>query len=131
MRDGSILIGGDAGDELGAFARRGTIAVAGACGNAAGFNMIAGTILVFGSCGARPGAAMRRGTIGLFGTVPPCLPPTFRAAGRFKPLFLRLLFGELARLRFPIDHGLLATDLSLWHGDLVALGKGEVLMRTI
>ena len=91
--------------------------------------MIAGSILVFGSCGIRPGAGMRRGTIGLFGTEPTKLLPTFRPAGRFRPLFLRLLFRELARLGFPVDQGLLATELLLSHGDLVALGKGEVWMR--
>ena len=72
---------------------------------------------------------MRRGTIGLFGPEPPELLPTFRPAGRFRPLFLRLLFGELARLGFPVDRGLLERELSLYHGDLVALGKGEVWIR--
>ena len=103
MTDGTIMIGGDAGSEVGASMRRGTLAVAGSCADGLGFNMIAGTILVFGSCGARPGAGMRRGTIGLFGTAPPALLPTFRAAGRFRPLFLRLLFRELqTRASLPI-----------------------------
>ena len=130
MTDGTILIGGDVGSEVGASMRRGTLAVGGSCGDAVGFNMIAGSILVFGSSGARPGAGMRRGTIGLFGTTPPRLLPTFRAAGRFRPLFLRLLFRELAHLGFPVDLGLLASELLLSHGDLVALGKGEVWMRS-
>ena len=81
--------------------RRGTLVVGGSCGDAAGFNMIAGSILVFGSCGIRTGAGMRRGTIGLFGPDPTKLLPTFRPAGRFRPLFLRLLFRELAQLGFP------------------------------
>ena len=130
MTDGTILIGGDVGSEAGASMRRGTLVVGGSCADAVGFNMIAGSILVFGSCGARPGAGMRRGTIGLFGMAPPTLLPTFRAAGRFRPLFLRLLFRELAHLSFPVDQGLLATDLLLSHGDLVSLGKGEIWMRT-
>ena len=67
MTDGTILIGGDAGSEVGAAMRRGTLAVGGSCGDAAGFGMIAGSILVFGSCGIRAGAGMKRGTIGLFG----------------------------------------------------------------
>ena len=71
--------------------RRGLVAVGGSCGDAAGFGMIAGTILVFGTLRRiRPGAGMRRGTIGLFGPDPPGLLPTFRPAGRFRPLFLRL-----------------------------------------
>jgi formylmethanofuran dehydrogenase subunit C len=130
MTDGTILIGGDVGAEVGASMRRGTLVVGGSCGDTVGFNMIAGSILVFGSCGARPGAGMRRGTIGLFGTAPTKLLPTFRVAGRFQPLFLRLFGRELAHLGFPVDQGLLAADLLLFHGDLVALGKGEVWMGT-
>jgi formylmethanofuran dehydrogenase subunit C len=129
MTDGTILIGGDVGSEVGASMRRGTVVVGGACADAVGFNMIAGTIIVFGSCGVRPGAGMRRGTIGLFGAEPTKLLPTFRTAGRFRPLFLRLLFRELVRLGFPVDHGLLEAELLLSHGDMVALGKGEVWMR--
>ncbi len=129
MTDGVILIGGNAGSEIGAGMRRGTLAVGGSCGDAVGFGMIAGTVLVFGSCGMRPGAGMKRGTIGLFGADPVPLLPTFRRAGRHRPLFLRLLFRELARLGFPGDPGLLDVDLLLYHGDLVALGKGEVWMR--
>jgi formylmethanofuran dehydrogenase subunit C len=129
MTDGTILIGGDVGNEIGAAMRRGMLAVAGSCGDAAGFNMFAGSIFVFGSCGIRIGAGMRRGTIGLFGEEPPKLLPTFRRAGRYRPLFLRLVFGELTRCGFPVDDGLLEGDLSLHHGDLVAAGKGEVWMR--
>jgi formylmethanofuran dehydrogenase subunit C len=130
MTDGTILIGGDVGSEVGASMRRGTVVVGGSCNDGLGFNMIAGSILVFGSCGARPGAGMRRGTIGLFGSEPTTLLPTFRAAGRFRPLFLRLLFRELANQAFPVDRALLDAELLLSHGDLVALGKGEVWSRT-
>jgi formylmethanofuran dehydrogenase subunit C len=129
MTDGTILIGGDAGGEIGAAMRRGTLVVGGSCGDATGFGMIAGSILVFGSCGARIGAGMKRGTIGLLGPDPIQLLPTFRRAGCFRPLFLRLLLREIARLGFPVDLGLLDDDLLLYHGDLVALGKGEVWMR--
>ena len=130
MTDGTILVRGNVGSEAGASMRRGTLVVGGSCGDAAGFNMIAGSILVFGSPGARPGAGMRRGTLGLFGAEPITLLPTFRPAGRFRPIFLRLLFDELARLNFPVDRSLLEGQLALFHGDLVALGKGEVWMRT-
>jgi formylmethanofuran dehydrogenase subunit C len=130
MTDGTILIRGNVGSEVGTLMRRGTLIVGGSCGDAAGFNMIAGTILVFGSCGIRPGAGMRRGTIALFGPQPTKLLPTFRSAGSFRPLFLHLIFRELDRLGFPVDHRLLDNELHLSHGDLVALGKGEVWMRT-
>jgi formylmethanofuran dehydrogenase subunit C len=130
MTDGTILICGDVGSQVGTLLRRGTLVVGGSCGDAPGFNMIAGSIIIFGSCGSRPGAGMRRGTIALFGPQPSRLLPTFRSAGRFRPLFLSLLFRELDRLGFPVDHGLLGNELLLAHGDLVALGKGEVWMRS-
>jgi formylmethanofuran dehydrogenase subunit C len=129
MTEGTILIGGEVGNEIGAAMRRGMLVVGGSCGDAAGFSMIAGTILVFGSCGIRTGAGMRRGTIGLLGEESPKLLPTFRRAGRFQPLFLRLVFRELTHLGFSVDEGLLDGELSLYHGDLVGLGKGEVWMR--
>ena len=129
MTDGIIMIGGDAGSEIGAAMRRGIVAVGGSCGDAAGFNMIAGSILVFGSCGIRVGADMRRGTIGLFGPEPPTMLPTFRRAGWFRPLFFQIVFRELARCGFRLRETELSADLLLYHGDLVALGKGEIWMR--
>jgi formylmethanofuran dehydrogenase subunit C len=129
MTGGTILIEGDVGDEIGNAMRRGLLVVGGSCGDVAGFHMIAGTILVFGRCGIRIGAAMRRGTIGLFGPEAPRLLPTFRLACRLRPVFLRLYGRELSRLGFPIDPERLDTEVSLYRGDLVGLGKGEVLVR--
>ncbi len=129
MTDGTIMIDGDVGSEIGSAMRRGTLAVGGSCGDAAGFSMIAGTILVFGGSGIRIGAGMRRGTIGLFGADPPKMLPTFRRAGCFRPLFLHLLIRELAQQGFRADDSALENELVLYHGDLVALGKGEVWMR--
>lgn len=91
MTEGTILIQGAAGAGVGRSMRRGLVTVGGSCGDDLGAGMIAGTILVFGTCGGRPGAEMRRGTIGLLGPDPPGLLPTFRPAGRFRPLFLRLI----------------------------------------
>jgi formylmethanofuran dehydrogenase subunit C len=129
MIDGTILIGGSAGAGCGRSMRRGLLAVGGACGHDVGFGMIAGTILVFGPCGERTGAEMRRGTIGLFGPGPHGLLPTFRPAGRFRPLFFRLIGRELERLGFPVWPGLSVDELTLYHGDLLSLGKGEVWLR--
>jgi formylmethanofuran dehydrogenase subunit C len=131
MSGGTILIGGDVGDEIGSAMRRGVLAVGGSCGDVAGFNMIAGSIFVFGKCGIRIGAGMRRGTIGLFGPEAPRLLPTFRLACRYKPLFLRLYAGELARLGFPVDEGLLGREMLLYRGDLVGIGKGEVFTPAV
>lgn len=129
MTEGTILIEGSVGSHLGASMRRGLVAVGGDCGDVAGLEMIAGSILVFGACGRAPGAGMKRGTIGVFGTAPVPLLPTFGAAGRFRPLFLRLILRELKRLGFPSRDELSNVELVLHHGDLVGLGKGEVWCR--
>jgi len=127
MTGGTILVEGPAGNEIGHGMRRGLIAVGGA-DDAVGFGMIAGSILVFGPCGIRPGAGMRRGTIGLFGPERPNLLPTFRYGCRFRPLFLAMFFSELQRLGYPVRKSLRAADFDLYHGDFVALGRGEVFM---
>lgn len=129
MTEGTILIEGSAGSHAGASMRRGLIAIGGDCGEAVGLEMIAGSILVLGGCGRAPGAGMRRGTIGILGTAPVPFLPTFRLAGRFRPLFLRLILRELERLGFPRRAGLSDKEFLLYHGDLVGLGKGEVWCR--
>jgi len=127
MSGGTILVHGRAGNEIGHRMRRGLIAVGGA-EDAVGFNMLAGTILVFGPCGMRPGAGMRRGTLGLFGEPRPNLLPTFRFACRLKPLIRAMLFRELDRLAFPVPPSLRDADCDMFHGDFVALGRGEVFL---
>ena len=110
--------------------RRGLVAIGGSCGEDAGFGMIAGTILVFGTCGGPVGAEMRRGhdrtvrpgtapiaaDLPAGRPVPSPLPPTDRAASS-------------QRLGFPVARGLSDGELTLYHGDLLSLGKGEVWIR--
>ena len=127
MTGGTVLVRGSVGNELGHTLRRGLIAVGG-CGDFAGINLIAGTILVFGPCGERPGAGMRRGTLGLFGQRSPRLLPTFRPGSRDSLLVMQLVFRELAQLDYPLPAGLLTAAFRTWHGDTLALGRGEILI---
>jgi formylmethanofuran dehydrogenase subunit C len=127
MTGGTILIDGPVGNEIGHTMRRGLIAVGG-CGDFAGINMIAGTILVFGPAGIRSGAGMRRGTLGLFGDKRPRLLPTFRAGGCDQPLFLQLILRELASLDYPFDRSLVDASFRTHHGDMVTVGRGEILV---
>ncbi len=127
MTGGTILVRGACGDELGHTMRRGLIATGG-CGDYPAINMIAGTILVFGPCGIRPAAGMRRGTLGLFGSQPPVLLPTFRAGSLDRPLILELLVRELRRLNYPVPKRLSGHSLRTYHGDLVTVGHGEILV---
>jgi formylmethanofuran dehydrogenase subunit C len=127
MRGGVLLVDGNAGNEVGATMRRGMIAVKGAVGDFVGVGMIAGSVLVFGQPGARPGAAMKRGTLGFFGPRPALL-PTFRKACDYSPLFLHLYLKQLREWGFAVDTALVNQQFERYSGDLIALGKGEILV---
>jgi formylmethanofuran dehydrogenase subunit C len=127
MTGGTILVDGPAGNEIGHSMRRGLIAVGGA-GDAVGYNMIAGSILILGPCGIRPGAGMRRGTIAILGPQRPSLLPAFRYGCRYRPLFLTMLLGELAGEGYAVRPSLRSPAFDIYHGDLLALGRGEILL---
>lgn len=129
MTGGTIRIEGNAGNEIGVAMRRGLIAIGGSAGDAVGYSMIAGSIFVFGNCGCRPGAGMRRGTLGLFGPNRPGLLPTFRFESTYQPQFLKVALRTLQDQGFPVDPGLFDADIDLYHGDLVSVGRGEILFR--
>jgi formylmethanofuran dehydrogenase subunit C len=129
MTGGTILVDGNAGNEIGLTMRRGLIAIGGSAGDMAGFNMIAGTVAVFGECGIRPGAGMRRGTLALLGSSPPQLLPSFRFASTYRPQSVRLMLNTLREKGFRFDEALLNAEYDLFHGDLVSVGRGEILFR--
>ena len=128
MTKGTILIGGDAGDEIGHTLRRGFIAVGGRVGDLAGFNMLGGTILLCGRAGIRHGAGMRRGTIA-FAEARPAMLPSFRRACRYRPEVLHLICRRLQELGFRVPENLLTSSYDLYSGDLIEGGKGEILLR--
>ena len=128
MTGGTILVDGNVGNEVGLTMRRGMIAIGGQAGDMLGFNMIAGTVLVFGECGIRPGAGMRRGTLGLLGPNPPALLPSFRYACTARPQVLPMMFNELRGHGFTIDDSRYEGAYDIFNGDLVALGKGEIIL---
>jgi formylmethanofuran dehydrogenase subunit C len=128
MTGGTILIDGSAGQGVAARMRRGIIAIAGNAGESLGRDMLAGTILVFGAVGTHVGAGMRRGTIGLFGPVPTLL-PTYRLACRGSLPMLALIKRELQAAAFaPPLLEKLTHPVELYHGDLLELGRGEILI---
>lgn len=124
---GEILIDGDAGHDLGRAMRRGLVAVGGSVGEDLGARLLAGTIIVGGACGRRVGAEMRRGTLALLGP-PPELLPTFVAAGRCRPTVMQLLLSRLRQTGFAVPKGRAEAEFVLHHGDLLALGRGEILL---
>jgi formylmethanofuran dehydrogenase subunit C len=125
MRGGVILVEGSAGNEIGSTMRRGLIAVGGDTGDFPGVSLIAGSLFLFGRAGIRPGAGMKRGTIVVFGEAPPLL-PTFRYDCEYRPVFLTLYLRQLRAWEFQSEARWRGV-CRRYSGDLVALGKGEIL----
>jgi len=128
MRGGTIVVHGRAGNEVGHSMRRGLIGIAGSVGDLVGFNMKAGTVVVGGEAGIRHGAEMVRGSLVFLDRAVPLL-PTFRLAGRFVAVTLRLIGRTLHRAGFPIDVQWSEEAFELHHGDLLAGGRGELWRR--
>jgi formylmethanofuran dehydrogenase subunit C len=126
MRGGVILVEGNAGNEIGGTMRRGFIAIGGDTGDFVAVSLIAGTVFVFGKPGIRIGAGMKRGTVALFGERAALL-PTFRFDCVYRPVFMDLYLRQLHDWRFPIQKEFSRSSYRRYSGDLVALGKGEVL----
>jgi formylmethanofuran dehydrogenase subunit C len=126
MRGGVILVEGKAGNEVGSAMRRGLIAIGGDVGDFPAASLIAGSVFLFGKPGLRPAAGMKRGTFALFGEAPQLL-PTFRYDCDYRPVFLRLYLRQMCAWGFPVAERFLGGSWRRFSGDLVALGKGEVL----
>jgi formylmethanofuran dehydrogenase subunit C len=126
MRGGMILVEGSAGNEVGASMRRGLIAIGGPCGDFPGVSLIAGSIFLFDAVGQRPGAEMKCGTLAMLGPCPELL-PTFRFACDYRPVFLDVFFQHLRSTNFSPAQRSFPGKFRRYCGDLVALGKGEIL----
>jgi formylmethanofuran dehydrogenase subunit C len=126
MRGGVILVDGKAGNEVGCSMRRGLIAVGGDTGDFPGVSLVAGSVFVFGQPGLRAGAGMKRGTVAVFGGRAALL-PTFRFDCVYRPTFLRLYLRQLRAWGFAVPEQYLRGAFRRYSGDLVALGKGELL----
>lgn len=128
MSGGTLIIQGDAGSEVGRGMRRGTILVGGSCQGGLGYDMLAGSIVVAGTCGPHPGAGMRRGTLVLLGATPPLL-PSFRRGGLHRPELMPLVFRSIQRHGGRLDPDLARANYEYFHGDMLSLGRGEILVR--
>jgi formylmethanofuran dehydrogenase subunit C len=126
MTDGTILIDGSAGLEVGMRMKRGIIAVGGPVRDFAGLQMKGGTIFLLGGAEIRTGAWMIRGTI--VSLKPLRLMPTFAPACTYNPVFLRLYARRLQTLGIAIpinsSHGV----YQRFTGDTAVPGKGEILV---
>lgn len=125
MAEGTVLVGGDAGDRVGDRMRRGLIAVHGRIGDYAASRMIGGTIVALRGCGADPGYAMRRGTLYL-AAEPGHVLSTFADNGAHELPWLRLLARQLAA--HEPSGTLPAIRVARWTGCASVGGKGEILV---
>ena len=133
MTGGAILVEGSVGDEVGKKMRRGLIAVGGSCGEFAGASMIAGTILVFGMPGRHPGSGMKRGTIAYLGSEAGNLGVAADLPRRWP---LRAAVSKSLHSPVAASGTSQSTQITpivqfrRWRGDLLELGKGEILAAT-
>ena len=126
MTDGTILIEGTAGLEVGMRMKRGIIAVGGLVRDFAGLQMKGGTIVLRSGAELRTGAWMVRGTIVSLKPIP--LLPTFSYASTYNPTFLRLYAKHLATLGFTIPFEDRDGAYQRYTGDTSIPGKGEILV---
>lgn len=110
--------------------RRGLIAVRGRVDDFAAAGMVAGSLFAFGGLGRRAGFGLRRGTLVDFaGGVE--VPPTFLAGCDSRPAFLAVMLRRLRTLGFDAPAGLEAATYRRYCGDVLELGKGELLARVV
>jgi formylmethanofuran dehydrogenase subunit C len=128
MSGGTILVDGDAGDQPARTMRRGLICVGGSVGAFAALDMVAGSLVVLGSCGRAAAAGMRRGTLAVFGQAAELL-PSFERGSVCQLQFIRLYLAQLRKLGASVSDELLEARYQMYHGDWLAGGRGEVLIR--
>ena len=126
MTDGTILIEGTAGLEVGMRMKRGLIAVGGVVRDFAGLQMKGGTIVMRSGAEIRTGAWMVRGTI--VSLKPIALLPTFSYASTYNPTFLRIYARHLAALGFALPSENRDGAYQRYTGDASIPGKGEILV---
>ncbi len=126
MTNGTILIGGTAGLEVGSRMKRGLIAIKGQVRDFCGLQMKGGTILLMNGAEIRTGAWMIRGTI--ISMKPIKLLPTFPFACNYSPTFVRLIAKHVAPLGLVLPTDEQAGSYQRYSGDTSVPGKGEILV---
>ena len=127
MREGTILIEGTAGLEVGLQMRRGIIAVMGPARDFVGLGMKGGTIVLGSGAELRTGAWMIRGTIISLAELK--LLPTFPYACTYIPEFVRVYARHLQKeLGLSIPYDAAAGGYARYCGDTSVPGKGEILI---
>jgi formylmethanofuran dehydrogenase subunit C len=125
MTNGTILVDGAAGLEVGMRMRRGTIVIGGIAKDFTGLQMKGGTIILLSGAEIRTGAWMNRGTI--ISLKPLQMMPTFAHSADVSPTFVTLLANHLKPLGVALPNGS-GGVYRQFAGDLSVSDKGEVLV---
>lgn len=126
MKNGTIIVDGSAGLEVGMRMRRGTIVLGGPAKDFTGLQMKGGTIVLREGAEIRTGAWMNRGTI--ISLKPLALMPTFIRTADANPLFLNLLARHLASFGIELPHQTEEGVYAHYSGDRAVSDKGEILV---
>jgi formylmethanofuran dehydrogenase subunit C len=126
MTDGTIIVGGSAGLEVGMRMKRGLIIVGGPVRDFAGLEMKGGTIVLRSGAELRTGAWMYRGTIISLKQIP--LLPSFLYSSSYAPTFMGVLARHLASLGVNLPFDPQTGTYQRFLGDSSVVGKGEILV---
>lgn len=126
MTDGTIVIGGSAGLEVGMRMKRGLIVIGGPVRDFAGLEMKGGTIVLRSGGELRTGAWMQRGTIISLKSIP--LLPSFLYSSSYVPTFMGVLVSYLGSLGISLPFDLAVDRYQRFLGDTSVKGKGEIFV---
>jgi formylmethanofuran dehydrogenase subunit C len=126
MTNGTIVVGGTAGLEIGMRMKRGLIVIGGLVRDFTGLEMKGGTIVLRSGAELRTGAWMSRGTIISLKPIP--LLPSFLFAANYIPSFVGLYAKHLATLGITIPHDAREGVYQRYTGDTSVIGRGEILV---
>lgn len=126
MRNGTIIVDGTAGLEVGLRMRRGTIVVGGVVKDFCGLQMKGGTIVLLSGAEIRAGAWMNRGTI--VSLQPLQLLPTFQFSCYYNPTFLNVYARHLNELGIHLPWRAQDGSWARYCGDCSVPGKGEIFI---
>jgi formylmethanofuran dehydrogenase subunit C len=126
MTNGTIVVGGSAGLEIGMRMKRGTIVIGGAVRDFAGLEMKGGTIILRSGAELRTGAWMNRGTIISLTAIP--LLPSFLYATTYIPSFMGTYAKHLRSLGISVPYDVEAGSYKRYTGDTSVIGRGEILV---
>ena len=127
MSNGTIIVDGSAGMEVGMRMRRGTIILGGPAKDFTGLQMRGGTIVLMSGAEIRTGAWMIRGTI--ISMKPIQMLPTFSYACQYTPDFLKVYSRQLNQFGVNLPCDSADGAYQLYSGDASVPGKGEILVH--